>query len=146
MGLTMCCNGMELTMGYFHFKFLRDEIAKKVGKEYFDLHNEPFEKNMYFTMDKEKQKVYFADHAKRQLALNKKLKVPKLFQRFMWACDVEGKCTPRQSAIVLRYAEKITAEEQKKRLGYAGDPDATIQYFIELLKESIKTKEPITWS
>lgn len=146
MGLTMRCNEMELTMGYFHFKFLRDEIAQKVGEEYFKLYNEPFEKNIYFTMDKEKQKAFFADHGRRQLAFNKKNKIPILFQRFMWACDAEGRCTPRQAAIVLRYAEKFTATECKTRLGYAYDSEATIQCFIELLKESIKTKEPIVWN
>ena len=145
MGLTMRCNEMELTMGYIHFKLLRDKIAEKVGEEYFKLYTEPYETNAWLFVG-EKRKAYFDDNAKRQLALNKRLKVPKLFQWFMWACDCEGKCTSRQSAVVLRYAEKIQGDDLNIRLGYVYDEVATVKYFIEMLKESVKTKTAITWN
>ena len=144
MGITFRCGDDEINTGYSHFKFFRDKLAIKVCGEFYDLYVEPERKGAYFMLGNSKQE-YFQDHAKRCLALCKRLKVPKKFMYFLWTCDCEGKCTPSQSRFVLRYAQKFTSEERNIMFGYATS-GKTIQDFLNMFEESVKLNKPITWS
>jgi hypothetical protein len=72
MGITFTCNGEYIDCSYFSFKLFRDRLASKVGDSFYDLYTEPERLGKYCFPEKEKD--YFNDHAKRTLALCKKIK------------------------------------------------------------------------
>ena len=142
MGITFTCNDEYIDCSYFSFKFFRDKLASKVGSPFYELYTEPGRLGKYQYPEKEKE--YFRDHAKRSLALCKKLKVPKKFQYFLWASDCEGRCSPSQATFVLRYTKSFTESERKTLFGYAIH-GKTVQDFINLFETAVKENKPVTW-
>ena len=90
MGITFACNDEYIDCSYSSFKFFRDKLASKIGSSFYELYTEPERLGKYSLPDNEYKKEYFREHAQRSIALCKKLKVPKKFQYFLWACDCGG--------------------------------------------------------
>lgn len=143
MGITFKCDDEEIDCSYGQFMIFRRQLANKVGHEFYQLYTEPERKCAFFYLGARK-KEYYQDHAKRSLALCKKLKVPKKFMYFLWACDCDGRCTPSQSRFVLRYAQNFTSEERSASFGYAIDGQ-TVQDFLNMFEKSVQLNKQITW-